>query len=77
VAQSYVVGIQVHGPALRSQRLAADLTLERLASDAGMPQVRLQALEASDWVPVKNREVRGLIEVLDCDFEALFTLVER
>ena len=77
MAESNVVGIQVHGPALRSHRLAADLTLERLASDAGMPQVRLQALEASGWVPVENREVRGLIEVLDCDFEALFTLVER
>lgn len=70
--------IHVHGPALRSRRLAADLTLERLASDAGVPQIRLQAIEAGGvWVPVEPPIVRGLLEALDCGFEELFALVER
>lgn len=69
--------IQIHGPALRSQRLAADLTLERLASDAGVSEFRLQAMEAGDWVAVEADIARGLIEALDCDFEELFKVVER
>jgi transcriptional regulator with XRE-family HTH domain len=70
--------IQVHGPALRSRRLAADLTLERLASDAGVPQARLQAIEAgASWMPVESPVARGLIEALDCDFFDLFDVMER
>jgi hypothetical protein len=50
--------------------------MERLASDAGLPQVRLQTLEAQRWAPVENRVARGLIEVLDCDFDDLFVIVD-
>lgn len=70
--------VHVHGPALRSWRLAADLSLERLASDAGVPQIQLQAIEATPtWVSVDNHIVRSLIEVLDCDFYDLFDIIER
>lgn len=69
--------IQVHGPALRSWRLAADLSLERLADDAGVPKRRLLAIEAGGWAPLESPLARGLIEALDCDFDDLFKVVER
>lgn len=69
--------VHVHGPTLRSRRIAADLTLERLASDAGLPLERIHALEAVSWAPVDHRVARGLIEALDCDFYDLFVVAER
>lgn len=68
--------VHISGKALRSARLAADLSLEQLASDAGLPQVRLQALEALRSAPVDHRVVRRLIEVFGCDFYDLFTITE-
>lgn len=69
--------VHVHGPALRSWRLAADLSLERLAADAGVPQARLQAIEAAgSWTSVENDVARSLITALDCDFYDLFDVVE-
>jgi hypothetical protein len=51
--------------------------MERLASDSGLPQARLTALEAQGWAPVDHRVARGLIEALDCDFDDLFVIAER
>ena len=66
--------VHVHGPALRSRRIAADLTLERLASDAGLTQARLADLEAQEWQPVDGSVARGLILALDCDFDDVLAL---
>lgn len=68
--------VLVDGKALRERRIAADLTPEQLATDAGLPQGQVQALEDGGWGPVDPTAARGLIEALFCHFDDLFVVTE-
>jgi predicted transcriptional regulator len=68
--------VHVDGKALRERRIAADLSTEQLAVDAGLPREQVQALE-DGWGPIDPRTARRLIETLVCHFNDLFVVVEE
>lgn len=68
--------VHVDGKALRERRIAADLSTEQLAVDAGLSVEKVQALE-DGWGPVDPRTARRLIETLVCHFSDLFVIAEE